>query len=451
MLTIEVDAERVDEAIHKAARKVSRETNIPGFRRGKAPFGVVLQMVGRQTLLQEALDGLGQEVYEEALKEAEIEPYSSADLVDVQLEPMVLKMSVPVDPVVDLGDYRTLRLEDRPDDVTDEEIVAQIEAMRKENSSWVPVERGAAFGDRVTYTRQRDDEEPSEPRDLILAEGLRYPAPGFSAELVGLKAGDSKEFAITYPEDWSEEELAGATESYHVMVEEVKEQELPSLEDLPALVGDYEDAEALRAGVRQQIVDEKAVANNRQLLKKAIDILVEQAAIEFPSVMVDSEIDSILERHDTALRRQGLDLDSYLKMSRTSREEHAEKQREDATERVKRNLVLARLSELEQLRIEKDELKEQLTERSRVQGGEVSEEMLQVLTSPAGMQYVASDILMAKVYERLLAIVKGEAPELEPETAEETEAGEESAEPTPEADADEAETPAATADEAGDD
>ena len=419
MLTIEVDEDRVESAVRQAARKVSRETNIPGFRKGKAPYSIVLQMFGRQTLLQEAMDDLGQEVFEEALKESGIEPYAQADLVDIQLEPLVLKMSVPVEPVVDLGDYRALRLEDRPAEVIDEEIDAEIESLQEQNASWVPAEREAALGDRVTYTMKIDDEEEAgTPRDLVLSEEVRYPAPGFAARIVGAKAGESLDFDITYPEDWPQEDLAGVTRTFHVEIEEIKRQDLPPVEDLPALVGDYEDLDELREGVREQLAEKKDTENDQQLLTKALDILTEQATLEFPKVMVDQEIDSILQRQDSALRQQGLDLENYLKIMKLERDDYAEQQRDDAVQQVKRNLVLGKVVDLEGLKIEKEEIEAQVIERSRIYGGEVSEEMQAALSSPAGLQYIASEVLAGKGYDRLLAIVKGEAPELETEDAE---------------------------------
>ena len=413
ILTIEVDEARVETAVRQAARKVSRETNIPGFRKGKAPYHIILQMFGRQTLLQEALDELGQEVFEDALEEAAVEPFAQADLVDVQLEPMVLKMSVPVAPVVELGDYREVRLDDAPAEVTDEEIDAAIESLREENSSWVPAEREAALGDRVTYTMKIDDEEEaSDPRDLVLSEEVRYPAPGFAEKIVGAKAGESLDFDITFPDDWPQEDLVGVARTYHVEVEEIKAKDLPPLDELPELVGDYEDLDGLREGVREQLAEQKEQENNQQLLEKAFDVLTEQATLEFPKVMVDEEIETILRRQDSALRQQGLDLENYLRLMKLERDAYAEQQRDDAIEQVKRSLVIGKIVELEKLQVEADELQAQLEMRAAMLGGEAANEMREVLSSPAGMQYMASDMLSGKAYERLLAIVKGEAPEL---------------------------------------
>jgi len=448
MLTIEVDDERVEKALRQAARKVSRETNIPGFRRGKAPYHVVVQMVGRETLLQEALDDLGQEVFKEALEETEIEPFAQTDLEDVQFDPMVLKLRVPIAPVVDLGDYRKLRLDPLPTDVTDEEIETELEALREQNISWVPAERGAEMGDRVTYTLKEDDNdedaEDSVPRALLLSEDSRFPAPGFSEQLLGAKAGESRDFEVTYPDDWPAEALAGTTEEFHVEVEEVKQKELPPLEDLPALVGDYDDLDALKESLREDLVVRKEAQNDRELLEKAREILVEGAVVEFPKLIVDEEIESMLRRHDSTLRDQGLDLESYLKVMKKDREQYIEDLQPDAVKQVKGNLVLGKLAELEGLKVEPDEIQQQIAERSLIYG-EASEELQEVLSSPGGLQYLATDILTGKAFDRLLEIVKGEAPALETEDSEPDEA-EGEAEPEAEPDAEEVIQPEAEAD-----
>ena len=421
MLTIEVDDERVESALRQAARKVSRETNIPGFRRGKAPYHMVVQMFGRETLLQEALDDLGQEVFKEALEETEIEPFAQTDLVDVQFDPMVLKLSVPIAPVVDLGDYRKLRLDPLPTDITDEEIEAELGALREQNVSWVPAERGAEMGDRVTYTLKVEDNdedaEDSVPRELVLTEDSRFPAPGFNEQLLGAKASESRDFEVTYPDDWPAEALAGTTEELHIEVGEVKQKELPALEDLPALVGDYDDLDALKESLHEDLVTRKEAQNDRELLEKARDILGEGAVVESPKLMVDEEIETMLKRHDSALRDQGLDLESYLKVMKKDREAYMEDLRPDAVKQVKGNLVLGKLAELEGLKVEPDELQQQIAERSLIYG-EASEELQEVLSSPGGRQYLAADILTGKAFDRLLEIVKGEAPELETEDSE---------------------------------
>jgi trigger factor len=446
MLTIELDAQEVEDALRKAARKVSQNTNIPGFRRGKAPYPIVLQTFGRRALLDEAIEDLGQDVYERALAESKIEPYAQAEMVDVQLDPLVLKLRVPVQPEVDLGDYRALRLDVEPAEVSDEEVESAIEALRDNNAVWLPAERGIQWGDRVTLTYARGAEQMSEPKDLVFSEESRFPAPGFQAKLLGAKAGEERSFDIMYPADWGESAVAGQVYTFRVQVLEVKQKELPALEELPALLGDYADLDALRAGVRKGLQEEKEQRRDRELLEKALDVLVEQAKIEYPKALLEEELDSRLRRQNVSLEQQGLNLENYLKILKLTEEEYRERERPAAVESLKRSLILNEIARREHLSVKEDEVKSEIEDRTESYEGKTFEQIMELLTSPAGVRYIVSEVLLRKAYQRLLAIIKGEAPELPAETPAEGEStAPAESEPTPPAEApaaSEAETPA---------
>jgi len=431
-LTIEVEPERVEAAVQKAARKISQQANIPGFRRGKAPFHIVLQMFGREALLEEAVEDLGQTIFKEALEETKIEPYAPAEMLDVKLDPMVLKLRVPVAPKVDLGDYRALRLEPAPIEVTDEDVETEIEALRDRNSAWVPVERGAQWGDLVTMLVTQGDEPPAEtpePVNLVLAEGRQYPAPGFAEGLIGAVAGETRAIGATFPEDWHNKSQAGQSVTFHVTVQEIKEKEFPSLEELPAIIGDFDSLDALKTSVRVDLEGRQRERNDAQLTQKAMEVLMEQANFQYPKEYLEEELDSVMRRLEESLKEKGLDMDSYLKVLKLSRDEYREQQRPEAIKRARRGLILGKLAEMEKLDVKTDEVVEEIETRV-MPFAEDRDKMRDLLMTPAGMSFVASEVMTDKVYQRLLAIVKGEAPDL---PAEEPAAEEATAEePAPE-------------------
>lgn len=408
-LTIEVEPERVEEAMREAARKISQQTNIPGFRRGKAPYHIVVQTFGRQTVLEEALEDLGPKVYAQALDDADVDPYGPGKLVDIQWEPVVLTFHVPMPPEIDLGDYRRLRLDVPPVDVADEEVEKELEELRERHAAWVPAEREARKGDQVAFQLGLAGEEEQKSDVVVLGEESGY-VPGLVEALEGMRAGESRTVEITFPEDWGAEELAGQTRSVTLTVEEVKEKELPALEELPALVGDYPDLESLEAHLREKLRKKKEAERDAQLVDKALTILMEQAKISYPDFLLEEEIDEILESHDSALRRQGFTLDDYLRVMRIEREAYRQQQREEAAQRVRRALLLGRLAELEKLDVDEDEVQAEADAQALVFPN--PETMRQLYQTPEMRRYLRNQLLVEKVRQRVLEIVTGRVPEL---------------------------------------
>jgi len=420
-MIIEVEPERVEEAMRKAARSISEQTKIPGFRPGKAPYHVVLQMFGRQTVLEEALEDLGPKLYSQALDEAGIDPYGPGKLVDIQWEPLVLTFHVPMPPEVDLGDYRRLRLDVRPVEVTDEEVEKALEEARKAHAVWNPVDREARMGDQVVFqvTFAEEDSLP-ETSETVLGEDTTL-LPGLAEKLVGMRAGETRTFELTFPEDWDDEGLAGQTRTITVTVQEVKERELPDLDEMPALMGDFPDLDALKAHLRSQLMQAKEKERDEELIDKAFTILTEQAKISYPDFMLEEAIEDILADHDSVLRGQGFTLDDYLRVLHIEREAYRQQQKPEAEQRLRRALVLTKLAELEKLAVEDQEVEARAD--SLVESSGNPEMMQQVYRMPELQRYLRNQLLVEKVRQRVLEIVTGRAPELPAEKPSEEPAG----------------------------
>lgn len=412
-LTIEVDEERVEQELRSVARRISKEKRIRGFRPGKAPYDVVLRLFGKDALYQQALEDLVQAVFKEALEKEGIEPFAQAELMDVQSEPMVLKMVVPVAPIVELGEYRQLRLTPPEVSVSDEEVEAALKRIQAQHSQWQPVQRPAQLDDQaivdIESTVEGEVILSNQERALLLRAESPYPLPGFNEQIVGMVIGEDKEFDLTYPENSANEKLAGKESNFKVHLHDLKELVLPEMDDdLAKTVGDFETLDDLKAKVRENLQAEAEGEAESRFSSEVLNATVERARIEFPPVLVESELDSLLEEKDRTLRRQeGLTLDNWLEINKKSQEEYRDELRPQATERLKRGLALGKVTELEGITVEEEEVKDQI-ERMSSAFGEQADKARDVFSSPDNMRSIASDLLTNKALQRLIAIARGE-------------------------------------------
>ena len=374
-LTIEVDEERTQRALRNAARRISRQAKIPGFRPGKAPYNVVARMFGKEVLYQEVVDELGDAVYQEALEETGLEPFDQATITDYETDPLVLKMVVPLAPVIELGDYQQMRLEPERETAREEEVNEALIRIQEQNTFWEPVKRPAQWDDLaivdIEGTVKGETVVGNKGRELILEADSPDPLPGFSDELLGMTVNEQREFTLTYPEEFENKELAGQPVRFEVHLHDLKEKVVPGLDDdLARTVGSYETLEDLKAELRRELQ-----ANAEQeFANRAWTALVERSQIEFPPVMLEKEIDGWLREFDRSLKRQKLNLDNYLKMRKLTEEEFRTEVSPQVGERLKRSLALSKFIELEGFEIESGRVEEALGRMAAIARGEVREE-----------------------------------------------------------------------------
>jgi trigger factor len=412
-LTIEVDEARVEQELRRVARRVSKGRRIPGFRPGRVPYDAVLRFFGKDALYREVLEDLGQAVFKEALEEEGIEPFAQAELMDIQLEPMVLKMVVPVAPIVELGDYRQLRLIPPEVTVSDEEVEAALKRIQAQHSQWQPVERPAQLDDQVIVdiesTAEGEVVLSNQEQALLLRAESSYPLPGFNEQIVGMVIGEDREFDLTYPENFPNEELAGKESHFKVHLHDLKELVLSELDDdLAKTVGDFETLDDLKAKVRETLQAEAEREAESRFASEALTATVERGRIEFPPVLLERELDSLLEEQDRVSRQQeGLTLDNWLEINKKSKEEYRDELRPRAVERLKRGLALGKVVELEGITAEEEEVEAEI-ERMSSAFGEQADKARDVFSSPDNMRSIASDLLTSKALQRLIAIARGE-------------------------------------------
>ncbi len=420
-LTVEVPEDRVAAAMRSAARKLGSKTRIPGFRSGKAPYEVLLSRFGEDTVFEEALEGLGQEVYRQALKTADIEPFAPGTLDEVvSRTPLVLRYTVPLAPEVDLGAYRDLRLPFEPPPVTPEAVEAFLEELRQSQALIEPVDRPAQLSDVIVVDVRgvllsQDDSQPETLLDqkqasVLLSEGLDWPVAGAATHFLGLKAGDSREFDYTFPEDYPNESLRGRTAHFQVSCREVRSRTVPEWSDeLARSLAEVSDLEGLRARVRQSLEQEARRRAEDDYAEQVVDRVVEQARVTFPPQIVAEELDDMLKDLDFRLRSQKLSLAEYLRIEKKSEEDLRRELEPRARQRIRRALVLSEVVEVEGLEASEEEVQAEL-ERMVAGAGDMGENIRKIFDHPSGRKRIAVDLLTQKAIQRLVAIARGEAP-----------------------------------------
>jgi trigger factor len=425
-VVVEMDPAEIDKKLRQTARRISRQFNVPGYRRGKAPFHAVVRVFGRDAIQQEALEDFGQEWYEEALEEIEYEPYEMGELKDVEWDPFRMTILLPIRPEVDLGDYRSVRVPMEPEQVTDEQIEERLAELQKEHTEMVPVEQPAALGDQVIVDLEGRVGDTvimdNEDYEMQLEADSKIPIPGFHEEVVGMSPGEDKTFTLTVPEGDYEQDVVGQEAEIHVHLHTVHREDVPPLDDdLALMVGDYDSLDDLRAALRDEMDKAAHEKAESEYLDSVLDAMIENAVkIEFPPQAVDREADYALKQMESNLASSGLELDRFLAMIGKTREQYKQELRPAAEDRLRKRLVLGEVAKKEELGVEDAQVEAEIERLSEMMGDQ-SDEMREMLASPGGRLSVEDDLLTEKVQERVVEIGKGEAPEVEVEAEAEVE------------------------------
>jgi trigger factor len=415
LMTVEVDEQQTVKLLKAGAQRISKQVTIPGFRPGKAPYRIIVQRFGEEVVQNEVLEDLREPVFKQALEQAELEPYAPALMEEVTWDPLVMKVRVPVAPIVELGDYRALRLEAAPIEVGESEVEQALARLQEDYAAWNPVERPAQWGDLVTMDvkEQIGDDVLAEQENVQyeLAEEMDEDEsrPDLTTPLIGLSAGDEKEFPVAYPETWDDSRYAGKEITVSVKIHSVKEKELyPLDDDFAQTVGDFDTLQQLKDELSEDIRQQKQREADSELAEEALKQLTANAErVEWPKTLEEEEIDQALAERDREFQRSGLSLDTYLSIQKQTREQLREEFRPAIQERLRRSLVLGKVVELEDLSIAGHEVTDQI-DRLSMMAGERRGELRQALTTSDNMQRIANDLLVSKAMERLVQIVKGQ-------------------------------------------
>ena len=422
-MTVEVGEERMKGALQSAARRISKEIKVPGFRPGKAPYNIIAQKVGEDYLLDEALDQMGQDIYRQALEEAELEPFAPGTLDEiVSRKPLVLSYTVPLSPDIDLGDYRDIRVEYEEPTVEDEDVEEVMEQLRQGQALIEPVERAAESGDVVVVDvigRLEADEEQDEEEDnllleednasILLEEETDWPVPGISQHLIGLEADQEITVEHTFDEEYPNESLRGKQVTLEFTCLEVKSRIVPEWTDsLAQNLGDFDDLLSLRIQVRENLEQELESRHGTGYRDDVMDKVLETADIVYPPYLLDREIDDMLHELEHRLQRQNLSLEDYLRLEGRTMEDLRDDYASEAETRLLRGLILGKIVEAEEIEVNEADIDEAI-DRFIEPLGENAQEVRQQLDNPATRRQIELDLLTDKAVERLIKIAKGEA------------------------------------------
>jgi len=410
-LQIEVDDDRHNAAIEQAYKKLAPRVQIRGFRPGKAPRPLIEKQLGRHRLLDEAMDIVIPEVYREALESEDLTPVAQPTIELVTHEPLVFTATVPLQPVIDLGDYSSLNLPREAITIDEAAVEEYLTTLRRQKGTLEPVDRPAQSGDRVSGSVHVtvgeavifDDPEV----EYRLSEDLAL--PGLFDAVNGMKKGEEKQTTVELPEDFQDSRYAGQTATIEVKVTEVKEEKLADLDDAFAKdVGEgFETVEALRQRIRDDMSKAETDAANRRLESAALDAVVEQATMEYPAVLVDHEVEHILEDQANLDPRDPQAQQLYLSRLGKSEEEVKASVREEAEQRLRRSLVLSKFADAENITVTDDDVTAEV--QTMVGGaGEQMETLLRLFDTDNAKDTIKRSLLTRRTLERLAEVAGGE-------------------------------------------
>lgn len=454
-IVAEFDPADFEKYVQQAARKISRETKVPGFRPGKAPIAVIRRMVGDEAIQQQAVELMVDAVYPDVLTEADVTPSRAGSLEEIiSIDPPKFAFIVPLQPEVDLGDYRSVRKEYAFEPVSDTEVDEFVKRLQTGYATTEEVERPAQDGDVVylkltgTLTDPDEEQEAEFIKETTFQVAIgdptlspdRWPYPGFSKELLGLAAGEEKEIEYIYPEDAEVEKVRGKRILFHVTIESVKALKLPELNDeFAKTMGNFETMDDLRVAARENLEQNKRQEYDRQYFNELVDAIAEGATVKYPPQYLDDEKDSVLHNVEHNLADQRMDMETYLKLMKMDRETFIAQEIEPAArKRLERSLIMDEIARAEDIKLQEGELRSAFDETFAELQQTTDLKAMQRQLSQKGMAdaiayEAASRAMNRAVLNRLKNIATGQADSVPAAAEEEAPVGEQvTASETPE-------------------
>ncbi|MBR6955992.1 MAG: trigger factor [Firmicutes bacterium] len=405
MFNMEFSAEEFENAQVKAYQANKGQFVIDGFRKGKAPRSIIEKKYGEGVFFEDALDELFRENYPKALNELNLEVIDSPRAEFTQLkkgEGFTATITVACFPVVEVKDYKGVKIDKIEREVKEDEIDNEIEQLQKRNARMVSVERAAEDGDTVyfDYSGFVGDNQfeggTAEKQTLKLGSGMFI--PGFEEQLVGCKADEDKDVKVTFPKDYHATDLAGKEAVFHCHIHEVREEELPELnDDFAQDVSEFDTLEELRANTREKLEETAKQSCIAQMKDAAMEKVMEVNEVEAPVTMVNDEIDRMINEFQQQLMYSGMRLDDYFKYTGTTMQDFREQVRPDAEKSVKTRIVLMGIVEAEKLECTDEEMNAELELMAKQYNTDVDQ--IKAMIGEANLVYFKKDIQVKKAID----------------------------------------------------
>ncbi|MCE2470878.1 MAG: trigger factor [Anaerolineae bacterium] len=460
-LTVEIESDVLEDAKRKAARKISRQVRIKGFRKGKAPYRLVAQAVGEGAILEEAVETLGDNLYKKALEEAEVLPYGPGAFDDFQLEPSpTFVFSVPLQPEVDLNAYQDIRVDFEAPEVSDYDVDQALKQLQQRAVEVLDDSVAvAAPGNRVTIAVESefvdgepqdavaDDDDEADASDALTDDSVEDTEPdqqapyipkqgdtfvsdenatiildpnedpfthGFVGHLIGLEQGASVGFELTIPDDDADETIIGRRVEFHVTMNKIESISIPELDDdfarrVSRNRGDLElDLAGLRASTRDELERSALSQAKSEYCNQVLERMVEGAEIVYPDVMLDQQIDGMVGEFERNLQQQRISLDDYYRLTSSTKDDLREQHRESAANSLRHSLVLREFVSAQDITISDEDIAARLD--AMVAGYGAGPEIRKLFDTPQMRDNIRNDLVMSQANEHLYAIGRGEDP-----------------------------------------
>lgn len=378
-ITAEVEADQMNEYVHRAARSISRRTKIPGFRPGKAPFEMVKRFVGEEALQQQAVEEMIDEIYPKVLEESKVTPGGMGSLKEISsINPPKFVFVVPLEPTVELGDYKSVRQDYKLEPVDDKEVTEFIERIQRNSATAQPAEGPSKSGDLVYVKFSGKLKKPTEgedgvvfperPAQFLLADDVvqnkNWPFPGFLDKLVGKSEGDKLTFKHKYAKDDPDSSLAGKDVEFDVEVQSVKSLTLPELNDeFAQSMGQFQTVADLTNAVRSQLESSRKEEADRVFYDEVIKKIAAGATVKYPPQMLNEEVDHMMEHLKGDLARQGLEMDAYFKIVKKEKDAYIDEEvKPIARERIINSLIMDELARKEEVKLSESDYQQAITD-----------------------------------------------------------------------------------------
>lgn len=405
--TMEFSAEEFESAINRVYKAQKDKFMIDGFRKGKAPRSIIERKYGEGIFFEDAINNMFSLNYPLALDQLDLDVIDSPKAEFSELkkgEGFTVTITVECYPEIEVKDYKGVEIDKIETEVTDEDVDDEIKSMSRKNSRMVTVDRPAKDGDMVLidYEGWIGDEQfeggTAERQPLKLGSGTFI--PGFEEQLVGASTGDDVEVKVTFPEDYHMDDVAGKDAVFKCKVHEIKEEELPEINDeFVKDISEFDTLDELKKDVKERLVKEAAVRDENQMRNSAIEKVYEANDIDVPDVMVDTEIDGMMSEFSQQLSGQGLDLDSYFKYMGTDRDSFRENLKDEAFRKVKTRMLVNAIAEKEGFEASEEDVDKEIEELAKQYSLEADK--VKEMLGTQNINMISGDIKLRKAIDFL--------------------------------------------------
>ncbi len=403
--TMEFTAEEFEQAQIQVYQQAKNQFEIPGFRKGKAPRSIIEKHYGEGVFFEDAIDALFRQSYGNALADLDLEVIDSpaAEFSKIAKgEGFTVTITVECFPIVEVKDYKGVEVEKVEQEVKEEDVENELKAVQKRNARMILVERPAQEGDTVLfdYAGFVGDEQfeggTAERQELVLGSGMFI--PGFEEQLVGATPGEKRDVKVTFPEEYHAENLAGKEAVFHCLVHEIKEEQLPELDDEFAKdVSEYDTLEELKQANRERLESYAKMSAENQMKDAAIAKVVDANEVDVPAAMVEDEINRMIGELNQQLRYQGLTIDQYIQFTGKSMAEFREEIRPEAEKAVKTRIILMGIVDAEKIEVSAEELEDEINKMAAQY--QMTAEQIKEMIGVENLTFLQKDLQVRKAID----------------------------------------------------